>query len=214
MEEDVKSRFEETDKRLTSTEKRIDDVKWFIGGIASLFTVVFGVLTLVMSWNYGNERASLREFQRDLRADLGKTENLPELVILGDNGAELTGQELQAEVTKDKDGDPSIIFAWIIRNRGLGATGPLNQKLYTKKPLILAARSTDEPEFQYESYFEPKFLQPAELPGQYSAMQITSFYLHKNALPQPGKHSVAIKIFYGKGKVARSTFILAIPSVK
>ena len=92
MEDDIKSRFDETDKRLATTEKRIDDVKWFIGGIASLFTVVFAVLTLILSWNYGNERASLRDFQRDLRVDLGKAEQIPELLVLGENGKELNGQ--------------------------------------------------------------------------------------------------------------------------
>jgi hypothetical protein len=213
MEDDVKSRFDETDKRLASTEKRIDDVKWFIGGIASLLTVVFGIITLVMSWNYGNERASLRDFQQNLRAELGKAEQLPELVILGENGVELNGQDIDASVVKDKDGYPKISFSWIVRNRGLGATGPLNQKLYTKKPLIQFARSTDEPDFQFESYLEPKDIQPAELPGQYSSMQVTSFYLLNNVPPQPGKHFVAIKVFYGKGKVVRSTFTLVIPKV-
>lgn len=211
MEDDVKSRFDETDKRLASTEKRIDDVKWFIGGIASLFTVIFGILTLAMSWNYSNERASLRDFQRDLRTDLGKAEPLPELLILGENGVDITGQEINARVLKDKDGEPYINFNYILRNRGLGATGPLYQKLYTKDPLIQEARSTDEPDFQYENYFDPKSITPAELPGQYSSLHFTSFYLLKNALPQPGKHPLAIKFFYGKGRVIRSTFTLVIP---
>jgi hypothetical protein len=39
MDEDVKSRIEDLDKRFDSTEKRIDDIKWFIGGATGLFTL-------------------------------------------------------------------------------------------------------------------------------------------------------------------------------
>jgi hypothetical protein len=43
----VKTRFEDLDKRLASTEKRIDDLKWFIGGITGLFTIVFGIVAVL-----------------------------------------------------------------------------------------------------------------------------------------------------------------------
>jgi hypothetical protein len=214
MEDEIKSRFDEADKRLLSTEKRIDDIKWFIGGLATLFTVGFSVLTLILSWNYSNERASLRDFQRDLRADLGKIEQAPELLILGTNGAELSGQEINATVVKDKAGDSKITIPSVYRNKGLGTTGPLYVKIHTRKPLALDSRSTDEPDFEFELYIEPKDIQPSELPGQYTTAQESWFYLVGRVPPKPGKHPVLMKVFYGKGKVARAGFTIVIPEVK
>src|SRR5262245_4162728 len=92
QQEDI--RFGELDKRYAAVEKRMDDVKWLIGSLAGLFTVLFGVMTLVLSWNYNNERTALREFQRELREDLGRTQPQADLELLGSNGQTLAGQRL------------------------------------------------------------------------------------------------------------------------
>lgn len=73
MDDDIKMRFDEVDKRMASTEKRFDDLKWYFGGAVTLFTVGFSVLTILLSWNYKSERDSLHDTLKDFKAELGKT---------------------------------------------------------------------------------------------------------------------------------------------
>jgi hypothetical protein len=134
-------RFGEAEKRMATLEKRIDDVKWLIGSLAGLLTVVFSVLMLMISWNYGNERASLREFQRDLREDIGKAQPTPKIEILGPNGLPLSGQVLRGDVIVDKDGFHIVSLESILRNIGSGTSGPISIKVYTKKDLPLNRRA-------------------------------------------------------------------------
>ena len=204
---------DQTDKRIAATEKRIDDIKWFIGGMATLFTVGFSVLTLILSWNYSNERASLREFQRDLKVDLGKAEPTPELIIQTIEGEDINGKRVNAEVSDDDEnkGKFLLVIPHIKRNKGYGSSGPLFMKIYTKKPLALDNRSTDERTFEFEVYFEPKNFSPAELPGQYAVEHYTRFSLRDGIRPPPGEHVVMWKLFYGKGKVTQSTCTIVIP---
>ena len=126
MEDDVKSRFEEGEKRYAGLEKRFDDLKWYFGGVTTLFTIGFSILTVVLSWNYNSEKASLRDFQRDLRADLGKIDLPPDVELLGINGSPISGQDVQARLDVDKDGGHYLSISHLLRNRGEGGTGPIH----------------------------------------------------------------------------------------
>jgi hypothetical protein len=204
-------RLDEVDKRLASTDKRIDDIKWLVGGTAGIFTVVFSVLMVALSWNYSNERASLRDFERDIKADLGKLDEPAELELLGANGLPLAGQEVPASIEKEQDqANYLVIFRSILRNKGLGPSGPIYMKLYTKKPLTLASSSTDEPNFQYEIYFSPKDMEPSDLPGQFSSDRIGRIAIEGGLRPAAGKYLIMIKTYYGRGKVAQAAFTIAV----
>jgi hypothetical protein len=211
MEDDVKARFEELDKRLQLYEKRHDDFKWYFSGITALFGLGFGILTLILSWNYSNERASLREFQRDIKTELGKVEAPPELEILGPNREPLSGQEIKVDLQRVESGFLSVNFTCIYRNNGDTTTGPLSIKFYTVDPLVLSYRSTDEDRFKYETYMSAEHIDPNQLPGHFSIEQFINLGLSVKDYPPPGRYPFMIKVFYGKGKVKQSSFTVLIP---
>lgn len=211
MDDESKVRFDEIDKRFSITEKRIDDLKWFIGGFATLSAILFGIITIILSWNFNNERASLREFQRDIKADLGKVDKPADIEQLGSNGLPLRGQEITTEVKKDDKGKYFINIRHFFKNNGDGGTGPLYMKVYTNEPLIQSNHSIDEKDFKYESYLTPKNIDPSELPGHFSSEQFMKFHLKDDIAPAPGKYKILFKTFYGKGKVDHSLFTIIIP---
>jgi hypothetical protein len=210
MDHDIQARFDELDKRLATTDKRFDDIKWYMGGFATFVTFAFGLLTILMSWNFSNERTSLREFQRDLRADLGKVEVPPELELLGVDGSPLANQELEAQFDKDKDGNSRLVINHFLRNTGNSLTGPMYVKIYASEPIRLGNRSTDEPKFKFETPILPSSLDPSEIPGKYATEWWHKIYLHNQVMPGPGKYPMLVKVFYGKGKVVQAPFILAV----
>ncbi|MFZ5447144.1 MAG: hypothetical protein ACOZFS_00700 [Thermodesulfobacteriota bacterium] len=225
MEDEIKVRFEELDKRLASAEKRFDDIKWYFGGVTGVFMIVFSLLTIILSWNYKGERDSLREFQKDIKTELGKVESPPEIELLGTNGSALANQEM--EVTfgrelsvrsswdpegKEQKGNIIIFINFFLRNAGNASSGPLNLKLYTNEPIKFKdpTKSTDEPKFQYETYLLPQYFVPNELPGRYSCDLRYGWTMDTATIPPNGKYPALIKVFYGKGKIAQAHFTIVI----
>jgi hypothetical protein len=208
MNESVKDSLEEIDRRFAASEKRFDDLKWYLGGMAAFFTIWFGVLTLVLSWNNNSERESLRQFQQNLREDLGKSEATPQVELLGDDGQQLTGQDVVAAF-KIENMQPHIVISHVLKNAGSGPTGPMTVKIYTSGQLELERRSTDEPRYQYEVVISD--LDPSELPGGLSSGWYHSIRLPQEELPPPGKYPSLVKIYYGKGKMTQAQFNLIVP---
>jgi len=210
----LKQHFEETDRKIATTDKRVDEVKWYLGGVGGLFSIWFAVLTLVLSWNYSADKASLRDFQRDLRADLGKSIAVPELELLGIDGKALEGQELEAAFEPEKtDGEKytDMILDFSIKNSGNETTGPMTTALYTDDFIKALRRSVDERDFKYAWTFDPQSNEPSELPGQLTMEWILTCRLASNALPPAGKHPALIKFFYGKGKLKQARITIRIP---
>src|SRR5208282_6563536 len=85
-------RFHEVEKQFASSDKRIDDMKGYFAGAAGIITVWFSVLTIALSINVSDEKASLREFQQDMREDLLKNPPIPQVDLLGVDGKPLAGQ--------------------------------------------------------------------------------------------------------------------------
>lgn len=210
MDEESKVRFDEIDKRFSTTEKRIDDIKWVIGVFTTIAIVCFSVLSIFLGWNFNNERTSLREFQRGIKEDIGKVDKPAVLEQLGRNGLPLTGQEITAIVSDDKS-KHYISIQHFFKNSGDGGTGPLYMKTYTNKPLIQNNNSIDGKDFEYESYVPPKNIDPPELPGHFSSEQFLHLYLKDGIAPTPGKHKILLRVFYGKGKVDDAVFTIIIP---
>ena len=214
MDKDIESQFDATDKLLAMTEKRIDDVKWFVGGIATLFTVIFSVFTIILSWNFINEKASLREYLRDLKADLGRLEVVPDLRILVKDGIGLDGKEVVTQVIKNNVGDFEIKLKVVLQNIGDGPAAPLNVKIYTKEPLRMHRLSTDELKYKFEEYIDAEDLDFPSLPGgKYTCEYYFNLSLYNRKLhPPTGKHDLMIKIYYGKGRVSQAAFTAVIPT--
>ena len=49
-------KFTDISNRLQGTDKRIDDIKWFLGGITTVFGIVFSVLVLIFNSNFNSEK--------------------------------------------------------------------------------------------------------------------------------------------------------------
>jgi hypothetical protein len=207
MDEEEKARFEDVEKRLEAADKRFDDMKWYFGGVTTLFTIGFSVLTLVLSWNYANEKASLRDFVKDVKEDLGKVSAAPEIELLGVDRQPLAGQELKAEFDLRPDGYMYLVINHMLRNTGTGLSGPLYVKYYASDPVVFSNKSSDESKFKYEVAVTPKDLFPSEIPGQYSSDWYQSIYL-PNKKPPKGKYDMLVKVFYGKGRVSQAQFRL------
>ncbi len=211
MEDDVKSRFEDVDKRYAALEKRFDDVKWNFGGVTTLFSLGFSILIVVLNWNFNAEKSALRDFQRDLKAEIGKIELPADLEIVGLNGSPLDGQEVAAELFVDEGNKEHYLrLTHFLRNRGEGSTGPLFLKLYTGDRIRLDALSSDESKFKWEAYITPENLTSKEMPGKFSVQLTHRFYLPDRQTLAPGKYPGLLKVYYGKGKVVQAKITLAV----
>jgi hypothetical protein len=214
--EDVlKTRFEDLDKRLASTEKRIDDLKWFIGGITGLFTIVFGVVAVLGNLNFNNEKTELHrtatELKNDVKAALGASTARPQVDLLAPNRMPLDNQEIPAAFSRSSDGTLDLAIALFLRNSGDSTSGPMYIKIYTPDGLEFAGTSTDEPTFKYEFGHFPENLHPSEIPGGGYSFETTLWMrLKKKEQPAPGKYRTLAKIFYGKGQSSKATFLVVV----
>ena len=208
MDEETERRLSDVDKRLSAAEKRFDDWKGYVAGGATLITVWFAVLTIVLSWNYSGEKASLREFQHDLREDLGKNVPTPELELQGTDGRPLAGQDVIAEFKIAKDDVYQLGFHLIVKNSGHASTGRMTAKFYSRDPLELPNQSADEPQYQFEGMAGPQNLDPNEMPGQLSSPWELSWDLAKKQWPREGRYPCLLKIYYGNGKVIPAAITL------
>jgi hypothetical protein len=125
------------------------------------------------------------------------------------NGEDINGTTVKAMVTFDNNW--KIYVPHIIRNNGLGSTGPIWSKLYTKDPLIMKMESTDEKDFEYELLFTPKDADYSDFPGNFTIQYDTYFFLKNTSRPPSGIYPVLEKYFYGNGKVFRCMYKILIP---
>ncbi len=213
MDEEVKSAIDQLERRISATEKRFDDVRWYIGGASLIFTA----LTAVLGWNFSGDRAELRAAVSDMKTDVRDLETRlseqfgqaasAELVLLGPNGSPLAGQQVPAEVKPGKDGTARISFTWALRNIGKGASGPIWIKLYTHGDMPTFDPSLDDAHYPYEARLPPEDLRPGNLPGHYSLAYGWSFSAPP---PKPGVHLVLMRAFYGNGLTADAPFSLEV----
>lgn len=217
MDDQSKARFEMLDQRSEFSEKRIDDLKGYMGYAAAflglLFTAWFTVLTYVLSSNINTEKAELLDFQTNLRQDLGKSLALPVLQLLGVDGEPLDGQKVRARFEKPDKGELRLAIDLSIKNTGTGSTDPIYVKIYSKKPLQLVDASTDEKQYDYETVIRPDQLGLNQIPGGLSTAYSYWVDLISGVLPPPGEYPALVKIYYGKGQVAKAqiTIVLSAP---
>jgi hypothetical protein len=203
MDDELKARFEDVDKRLALADRRFDDVKWFFGSVSLILSVV----AIIAGYNYNNERARLDASVKEFKEEIGKLELPPELEVLGNTGQPVAGQEVMARVNTQEN-SLFLTYNFILRNVGSGTTGPMWIKVYASDPIRLADFSADEPKFKYEAVIAPKNLDPSELPGKLSSQRFVNLRLGR--MPPPGKYPVLMKHYYGKGKVVTSSFTLVV----
>ncbi len=205
MDDETKAHLEELNKRIGSTEQRFDDMKWYFGGVTTFFMLFFSLLTLILSWNFKNERDNLREFQKDIKEELGKVSSVPEIELLGINRESLANQMIKANFL-EKENAVSMVLNIYVRNTGNASSGLMYIKLYASDPIKLYNKSTDEAKFQYEEYIKPKNLDPNEIPGKFSIDLNFTIPLNDKTLPPDGTYPMLMKVFFGKGKIVQAPF--------
>jgi hypothetical protein len=213
MDDDVKARFEDFDKRIAGSDKRFDDLKWYFGGVTTLFTVGFSVLTILLSWNYKSERDNLRDDVRQMKEDLGRLEVPAYLELRTPTGEDAQGHEITARFERDNTSSKFWLgINLAVRNTGDSSTGALYFKLYTNDDeLHLNHPSSDESNYKYEDVVDPTNFGNLSNPGKLSREVIFSMALWNGRLPKPGSYKALMKMYYGKGQVATAsvTFLVS-----
>ena len=153
MEDEVKTRFEDLDKRLdgtmsavddrlddigkqlAGTEKRVDDLKWFTTSLFGLFTVAFGVVAVMGGLNFNSERTAIEKRVEEIKSDLlGKRQPQPKIELYTRENKPLQDQEVPAAFEKDdKDGTSKLVVVLIFKNSGDGSSGLMYIKFYLTK---------------------------------------------------------------------------------
>lgn len=160
-------------------------------------------------------RSTLKEQIQKIESVLQKAEAKPDLVTLSRMGEPLDGKTIKARYIESN----KVQFTIILKNIGNRTTEPLFIKWYTREPIKLGeqpAKSTDEPDYDYESFTDPS--NPSQFPATLSKIlpaQASMTYdvggkvsgidkAHK-------KWPILVKIYYGGEKACRATFAVELP---
>lgn len=209
-------RFDEIDMRLAASDKRLDDIKWFVGGGASVFALFVTAFTIFLGLNLSSEKASLRDTIQDAETQLGLVDVKPHITILGSNGAPFDGQQIDAtfsNVNGTGNGGLYLHFETFLRNDGEGRSGTLNVKFYSPADIVFQSRSIDEaPRFAYEVM--PTLDEHEEPGGGYTKSITWNLRLDGSKRPAPGRYEMLMKVYYGtlRGLVTQARFTVTIPS--
>ena len=204
----------ETSERFKQVDKRIDDLRSFFSSMGTIAAAVFGTLAIIFAWNLNTEKKELREFRKEVKQEikiaLGQYAAPPKMEMFAYSGEPISGQDIVATIQRDKYGDLYLQFNYVAKNTGGSKSGEISTKIYTKAPLDLGSKSTDESNYKYEAHFSPESNDPSVFPAGLSIGWTTDVYLTNLKPPSPGKYPVLIKIYYGKGKISRFPFNLII----
>ena len=198
--------------RLSSIDKRLDDVKWYVGGVTALFGIVFAVIGIIYSNNFTSERSGLIDFKNDVRADLQISVKPPHIEVLGPKRIPIENAEVFGTINKYRGGT-YLNFHYALFNSGGSNTGKIEFKFYSKKPLVLVDEnsnngpqiSTDKDDFDYENLQTD--IPGNELPAQMSVEYFFGVPVAADFHPPKGTvYSMAGKLFYGTNNVTDYNF--------
>ena len=155
-------------------------------------------------------KALRRELRKEIETTLGLTKKQPSIAMFAAIDKPLDGQTLDTTV-KMKEDSIIIYFRFIIRNTGKAVTAPLSIKVYTRKPLKFPTTSSDEKDWDYETWW--KTLHGAEALPPGASQWITGYFRLKSAEPHVtfdkimGVHPIFLKVYYGNEIAHRSEFL-------
>jgi len=210
MDDDVKARLEGLDEKVSAVDKRIGDVRWGVNLAFGLIGFVVALALVLGTLNLKAEKDGLQEFRKEVKTEIGRGEASPDVELIGANRRPLADQTVVGKLAKDEAGNSVLTLPYFIRNSGDGLTGRMYLKLYTRDGIPLVGESADEPNYKYELAINPDQLNPNELPGKYEAQWVTRVSFGKDPGPARGSHPALIKVYYGKGRVARAPITIRI----
>lgn len=201
-------------QRLLIVETELRALKGTITQIFSFAGIIFGMFAIALAWNVSSERSELRESRREIkdevRAALGQVIDEPEISLYSEDNRPLDGATVRVDVGHDST-RIWISIPMIIRNDGKGWTGDVALKTYTTEVLPQIDRSTDEPAFSYEERWVGAQTNIPSLPGKYSERFNIGIWPRCNTV-QSGRYPCLVKVYYGRGKVARANFTIWVAS--
>jgi hypothetical protein len=209
MDEESKLRFDDVGRNILTTNarfddqsKRLDDVKWMVGGTSAIFAVIFSVITLVAGWNYNSALTQLHDFEEDIKRQLLKIDDT-KLELFNVDGSALSGQAIIVKLEKDPYQQDRIFgnFSFMLRNSGETSSGDMFIKVYSSTGFELNTPSSDEKQYNYEFVFVPESLHPVSVPGGMSIIERMHLYLPNPESIKPVKYDGMIKVYYGRGRM-------------
>ncbi len=205
------------------SKEYIDQFKWLVGIISTIFTVL-----IVGSFiNFSLERNQLETFKENTKKELlGEINEEANIIIKAQDGSRLTGKTIKINniekiVRENKDNyynTPRYKFKYSItlENTGTGLAKNPFVKLYFTEKLSddvinpnNVEYATDETEYDYENTHSLKNTPLENLPSNVSYSH--TFAFNQFGEIKPGIYPFKIKIFYGKtNKISESEFFLEI----
>lgn len=212
----TEAKINELYERFSLIRQRFFYLTSYLIAIPIIITIALYAFFSHSSRNLYNEKADLREYKKELREDIGKTKMKmePLLELFGMDGKPLENQILSLKINIQYQNDGknkySISIPYIAKNVGKKTTGKMSIKLYTKRFPMSPNPSTDEPDFNFETYISPGDITPQELPGGGFSLSWRSNIPFDKKEEMLGKDSALLKIYYGDAKVASAKFKLLI----
>ena len=192
------------DQQLEALKDRLGDFRAYVAGGGVLVLVVLSLFGLWSKSTLAEDKADLREFKTDLRAEVRRDGQQATLEILTVDGQILMNRDLPVTIAT-KGEEIHINIEFVLRNVGKGWSGPFYTKIYSRDPVQLGRGSTDDRGFQYEGYMPPRASGWESLPGgSFSASVLFVWSIPRK--PPPGRYPMRIKVYYGNGQVVVSDF--------
>jgi hypothetical protein len=107
-------------------EKRLSDIQWLVGTVASIFATTFAVLIVGAYINLNNEKSSLDTFKKDLKQELVGKSGEARITLLNTSQSDLKGSKVHVaamQLISDSSGKVKkyrLIFPIQYRNDGTG----------------------------------------------------------------------------------------------
>jgi hypothetical protein len=184
------------------TDKRIQDLKWYIGIFSSAIAFLVAGLTVIGGLNLAAEKSSLKDFKQELREEvresLGKSVAQPKLVFQTMDGKPLEGATLPAWIGPGDKNKPQIHFEYVIANKGNGRSGPMFQRFYASD-IRLSDPDVDQTGYKYATFIKPENFNPAELLGGVAMKYISSLDVADDFHGFEGEKKMLLRLYYSNG---------------
>ena len=205
MENETNSIIQEADRRVK-----------FITVVASIavttISAAFVAIAIFSGVRLDSEIDRLTRLESNLKSEirdtLGQMKEKADVVILSDIDKPLGQQTIVATLEPGKDSKYKMSFNVILKNEGRGTTpDEMEAKIYTTGDLDQGARSSDEREFAYESYFWPdKFpFSPAKLPANASVSLRVGIGIREIKKDQES-YPMLMKVYFGEENPSEARF--------
>lgn len=179
-------------------EKRLEDLKWFIGVFSGTIALVFAGLSIFLGINLSSERASIKEEREQLKTQvmesLGKSEK-PLLQLETIDGKPLNGAMINGWIAPNENGVQQIHIQYVIRNIGNGRSGPMFLRFYSTD-IHFNDPDTDQTGYKYSTFINYTAWDPAELLGGVSMPYTSNINISKNFKIVDGQTEILIRLYY------------------